>query len=161
MDDREEKVRRRAYDIWEREGREHGRDKEHWRRATEEVEPTSEAEARPDAAASGAPEGAAAPGTTSGKIGEAYQGSQRKRARAAAEADASHHGSKPGASEAPLSAEELADDMGQSPGRASEAQEGEKRASGSSEDADPHRPVDPENTKNADELLHDTGVGQE
>lgn len=33
----EERIRRRAYDIWESEGRPHGRDEEHWRRAQQEV----------------------------------------------------------------------------------------------------------------------------
>jgi hypothetical protein len=33
----DERVRRRAYDIWEREGRPHGREEEHWRLAREEV----------------------------------------------------------------------------------------------------------------------------
>ncbi len=37
MDDIEERIRRRAYEIWEREGRPHGRDAEHWLQAREEV----------------------------------------------------------------------------------------------------------------------------
>jgi Protein of unknown function (DUF2934) len=33
----EEAIRKRAYDIWEREGRPHGRDFEHWVRAQVEL----------------------------------------------------------------------------------------------------------------------------
>ena len=33
----DERIRQRAYEIWEREGRPHGRDAEHWRRAVEEL----------------------------------------------------------------------------------------------------------------------------
>lgn len=35
---REERVRERAYEIWEREGRMHGCDPEHWRRAEAEID---------------------------------------------------------------------------------------------------------------------------
>lgn len=37
QDDIEERVRARAYEIWEEEGRPHGRDNEHWQRAAHEV----------------------------------------------------------------------------------------------------------------------------
>ena len=37
MDD-EERVRRRAHEIWEREGRPEGRQAEHWRQAMDEIE---------------------------------------------------------------------------------------------------------------------------
>jgi Protein of unknown function (DUF2934) len=33
----DERIRRRAYEIWEREGRPEGREAEHWRRAAEEL----------------------------------------------------------------------------------------------------------------------------
>jgi len=33
----DERIRRRAYEIWEREGRPHGRDEEHWRQAEAEL----------------------------------------------------------------------------------------------------------------------------
>lgn len=39
--DAEDAVRRRAYALWEEEGRPHGRDREHWERAEREVGPTS------------------------------------------------------------------------------------------------------------------------
>jgi len=36
--DKEEKIRQRAYEIWEREGRPHGHEAEHWEKATREIE---------------------------------------------------------------------------------------------------------------------------
>lgn len=36
-DDRERRIRERAYRIWEEEGRPHGRQEEHWRQASREV----------------------------------------------------------------------------------------------------------------------------
>jgi len=33
----DERIRRRAYEIWEREGRPNGRDQEHWREAEAEL----------------------------------------------------------------------------------------------------------------------------
>lgn len=38
MADREERIRSRAYEIWEREGRPEGRHREHWQQAASEVE---------------------------------------------------------------------------------------------------------------------------
>ena len=35
--DLDEQIRRRAYEIWETQGRPHGRDEEHWQRAREEI----------------------------------------------------------------------------------------------------------------------------
>jgi Protein of unknown function (DUF2934) len=35
---REERIRQRAYEIWERAGRPHGRDQEHWRQAEAEID---------------------------------------------------------------------------------------------------------------------------
>ncbi len=37
MDDKSEKIRQRAYAIWEQEGRPPGRDHVHWHRAKEEI----------------------------------------------------------------------------------------------------------------------------
>jgi hypothetical protein len=34
----EKAIRERAYHIWEEEGRPHGRDREHWERASREIE---------------------------------------------------------------------------------------------------------------------------
>jgi hypothetical protein len=66
MEPLEERIRERAYQIWEREGKPHGRDAEHWQQAASEVdaevaasadadvgEPRTEEPARP--AASPAP----------------------------------------------------------------------------------------------------------
>jgi len=36
--EKEERVRRRAYRIWEEEGRPNGKDKKHWERARREIE---------------------------------------------------------------------------------------------------------------------------
>lgn len=38
MSDKEQRIRTRAYEIWEREGRHEGRAEEHWRQAEVEVE---------------------------------------------------------------------------------------------------------------------------
>jgi hypothetical protein len=38
MYDRDEHIRRRAHEIWESEGRPHGREAEHWRQAESEVD---------------------------------------------------------------------------------------------------------------------------
>jgi Protein of unknown function (DUF2934) len=35
--DREERIRQRAHEIWEREGRPHGADRRHWDQASEEI----------------------------------------------------------------------------------------------------------------------------
>jgi len=35
--DRDARIRQRAYEIWEAEGRPHGKEHEHWRRAEQEV----------------------------------------------------------------------------------------------------------------------------
>lgn len=36
--DKEERIRQRAHDIWEREGRPQGREQEHWDKAVQDVE---------------------------------------------------------------------------------------------------------------------------
>ncbi len=56
-DEREESIRRRAYELWEQGGGDHGRDHEHWHQATGEVD-----------GAGNPPAGALAPdGTTIGE----------------------------------------------------------------------------------------------
>ncbi len=52
MTDREEKIRQRAYGIWEQEGYPHGRADDHWQRAVHEVEKA--APAQPDLLETGA-----------------------------------------------------------------------------------------------------------
>jgi hypothetical protein len=37
-DDKEERIRRRAYEIWEESGRAEGRESEHWEQARQDVE---------------------------------------------------------------------------------------------------------------------------
>jgi hypothetical protein len=58
----DERIRRRAYEIWEAEGRPAGRDEEHWHRAAEEVR----AEARAETAVGGQAPDPAAPGPSAG-----------------------------------------------------------------------------------------------
>jgi Protein of unknown function (DUF2934) len=38
MEPLEERIRERAYQIWEREGKPHGRDAEHWQQAASEID---------------------------------------------------------------------------------------------------------------------------
>ena len=58
----EERIRRRAHEIWEREGRPEGRRGEHWARARREVE-AEEGGSPPGAAKSGASPTHIAPGS--------------------------------------------------------------------------------------------------
>jgi hypothetical protein len=44
----EERIRRRAHEIWEQEGRPEGRDQEHWAQASREIEAESDGPATPD-----------------------------------------------------------------------------------------------------------------
>jgi hypothetical protein len=46
MDEHKEKIRRRAYEIWEQEGRPHGEDMKHWLKAFEEIGTGAEKKAR-------------------------------------------------------------------------------------------------------------------
>jgi hypothetical protein len=79
MPDRENRIKRRAHEIWEREGRPHGRDAEHWRQAEREIDAAASAVATEAAAVPGkAPPrtgGARQPGGTAGKPGKAPAGS--------------------------------------------------------------------------------------
>jgi hypothetical protein len=49
--DRDERIKRRAYEIWEREGRPSGRDVEHWREAEAEIVAEDEGDRAADDAA--------------------------------------------------------------------------------------------------------------
>ena len=55
MTDREEKIRQRAYNIWEEEGYPHGRAEHHWQRAAREVVEPEVAAAEQPVSASAAP----------------------------------------------------------------------------------------------------------
>ncbi len=55
---RDERVRVRAHQLWEAEGQPHGRDAEHWRRAEEEIDAEQPASSRAFADAADAPTGA-------------------------------------------------------------------------------------------------------
>ena len=56
--DREERITVRAHQLWEAEGRPHGRDGEHWHRAEEEIDAEGTASSRAFADAAGTPTGA-------------------------------------------------------------------------------------------------------
>jgi hypothetical protein len=72
MTDREEKIRQRAYGIWEKEGYPHGHDQDHWHRAAREVESTTPAQPEmiPQAATAANPEPVAKPAAKSRKAAE-------------------------------------------------------------------------------------------
>jgi hypothetical protein len=59
--DKEARIRERAYEIWVREGRPHGRDAEHWQKAVAEI--TAESGAVADRAAAGSKPRTEAPST--------------------------------------------------------------------------------------------------
>jgi Protein of unknown function (DUF2934) len=64
--DRDERIRQRAYEIWEREGRPHGRDEEHWRMAVDElIEELEHAKITQDVPAARVTETAKQPGASS------------------------------------------------------------------------------------------------
>ena len=54
MSDKEHKIRARAYELWEREGRGHGSHDRHWLEATRQVEAEEAASVRPAAVKSAA-----------------------------------------------------------------------------------------------------------
>jgi Protein of unknown function (DUF2934) len=65
MSDRETRVRERAHQLWEQEGRPHGRDSDHWEQAAREID----AEENPVAAKKKAPrarKNASAPDSSTG-----------------------------------------------------------------------------------------------
>lgn len=51
MDNREEQLRQRAYDIWQSEGEPHGRDRDHWEQAERDFAPATSEGAEPKPAA--------------------------------------------------------------------------------------------------------------
>ena len=51
--DKQRRIRERAYEIWQREGRPHGRDAEHWQRAEAEIEAESQPQAEPETIGAG------------------------------------------------------------------------------------------------------------
>ena len=51
--DREDRVRQRAHEIWERDGRPHGHDKKHWEQASNEIDAEEGAKPADAAAATG------------------------------------------------------------------------------------------------------------
>ena len=100
-DDREARIRERAYDLWVSEGRPDGRDVDHWLRAEQEI----------DGQATPAPASKVA---TELERPDAVRKGSTKRQRAKWERESAYEGARPGSDDAPRSAEELADEMGQS-----------------------------------------------
>jgi Protein of unknown function (DUF2934) len=63
MPDREERIRERAHQIWEREGRPVGKDSEHWERACREID-AEDAHPKPEESE---PSRGPAPGSAAGE----------------------------------------------------------------------------------------------
>jgi hypothetical protein len=51
--EKQRRIRERAYEIWQREGRPHGRDAEHWQRAEAEIEAEGQARGEPETVGAG------------------------------------------------------------------------------------------------------------
>jgi hypothetical protein len=51
--EKQRRIRERAYEIWQREGRPHGRDAQHWQRAEAEIETESQARSEPETVGAG------------------------------------------------------------------------------------------------------------
>jgi hypothetical protein len=102
-DDHEARIRERAYQFWVNEGRPDGRALEHWLRAEQEVDGQIPPVPTPKVA-------------TELERPDAVRKGSRKRERAKWERESAYQGAQPGSDDAPRSAEELAQDMGQSPG---------------------------------------------
>lgn len=98
MNEREENIRRRAYEIWEQEGRPHGQDMKHWLQAFKEFGDQADGAARrastkPVAKAKSAKPRAATKSATEKQAG--------KKAKAAAIAITTGPGDKPRRGRAP------------------------------------------------------------
>ena len=92
--DKEARIRERAYEIWVREGRPHGRDAEHWQKAAAEISAESHAAADHAAACSkpGSETPSAAPVAPSTPSSSAAPVRSRRAAKPAAGAPASGSG---------------------------------------------------------------------
>lgn len=64
-DEREESIRRRAYELWEQGGGDHGRDQDHWHQASGEIDGAGDAPA---------PNAVAPDGTTFGDVADMADG---------------------------------------------------------------------------------------
>lgn len=90
MDDRSERIQRRAHEIWEREGQPHGRHEDHWRQAETEIDAETGAgtgagtDTGTAADAGHAPTGSGA-GTTPAEDEEAQEAGTSEATRRAAE----------------------------------------------------------------------------
>ncbi|HYE52103.1 MAG TPA: DUF2934 domain-containing protein [Azospirillaceae bacterium] len=124
MDDRDEKIRQRAYEIWQREGCPEGRQEEHWQEACREIE----AEGAGNGPAMDEASGGVEPGEAG--TGAAAAGGRRGRSGGAAASGTSAAGGRQGSSRtAPSRAPKdtaampMAGATGQSAGDAGPAQE--------------------------------------
>jgi hypothetical protein len=99
----ENRIRNRAYEIWEREGRPHGRDREHWHQARREIDDEGRASAGGKDDPAGRSAAARMPGADDGRgaraAGATSSGAEPRGATAGGGAGAS-----PGAGVAPGSA---------------------------------------------------------
>jgi hypothetical protein len=69
MSDREKRISERAHQIWEEEGRPTGRDREHWERATREIDDENAASAGTDEV----------PRAAKGRVGSTPRAPRKKR----------------------------------------------------------------------------------
>ncbi len=95
--DREEKIRQRAYELWERDGAQHGRDQDYWHEAVEQIDAEESAAKTPKSAPArtrkAAAEKPAAKAATRGRKAKAEGAEDASdRARQAAETAAKEHG---------------------------------------------------------------------
>ncbi len=87
MDDKESAIRQKAYELWEKSGRPHGRHEEHWHQAAAEVGKTAPKPSVPvTASAPGIPASVAAPSKPAATIAPtpAAKAAPAKPAKAAA-----------------------------------------------------------------------------
>jgi hypothetical protein len=89
---RHEKVRERAYQIWEREGRQDGRAEEHWSQAEQELADTAETDETPASGTNGV---AAINGAGTSEAAPAANGSNPRRAAPKSGAPRKRRGSQP------------------------------------------------------------------
>jgi len=65
--DRQDRIRHRAHEIWEKQGRPHGADYQHWDQATREIDAEDAAAKKPAAKASASKAGASKPAKPAAK----------------------------------------------------------------------------------------------
>ncbi|CCM76062.1 DUF2934 domain-containing protein [Rhizobium mesoamericanum] len=78
MNEREENIRRRAYEIWEQEGRPHGQDMKHWLQAFKEFADQADGAARRGSTKQGGKAKSAKPGAATKSGVEKQAGKKAK-----------------------------------------------------------------------------------